>query len=31
MGGAEQTVVADFSEAWREDVLLEAADELGGG
>lgn len=28
LGGAEQTVVADFDEAWREDVLEEAADEL---
>ena|SRR5450432_392254 len=28
MGGAKQTVVTDFNEAWREDVLQEAADEL---
>src|SRR6266403_758214 len=31
LGGAEQTVVADFDEAWGEDVLQEAADELDGG
>ena len=30
MSGAEQTVVADFDEAWWEDVLEEAADELLG-
>ena|SRR6266566_5632828 len=30
LGGAEQTVVADFNEAWWEDVLQEAADELLG-
>ena len=31
LGGAEQTVVADFDEARREDVLEEATDELFGG
>ena len=31
LGGAEQTVVADFDEARREDVLQETTDELGGG
>ena len=30
LSGAEQTVVADFDEAWWEDVLEEAADELLG-
>ena len=28
LSGAKQAVVADFNEAWREDVLQEAADEL---
>jgi hypothetical protein len=31
LGGAEQTVVADFDEARWEHVLEEAADELEGG
>jgi len=31
LGGAEQTEVADFDEARRQDVLQEATDELGGG
>ena len=31
LGGAEQTVVADFEEALGEDVLEEAANELCGG
>ena len=30
LSGAEQTVVTNFDEAWREDVLEEAADELCG-
>src|SRR6266436_4949004 len=30
LGGAEQTVVADFDKAWWEDVLQEAANELCG-
>jgi hypothetical protein len=30
LSGAEQTVVADFDEAWGEDVLQETADELLG-
>ena len=30
LGGAEQSVVADFDEAWGENVLQEAADELLG-
>jgi len=29
--GAEQAVVTDFDEAWREDVLEEATDELSRG
>ena len=31
MSGAEQTVVTDLDEAWREDVLQEAPDELFSG
>ena len=30
VAGAEQTVVADFDEAWWKDVLQEAANELFG-
>ena len=30
VAGTEQTVVTDFDEAWWEDVLQEAADELRG-
>jgi len=29
--GAEQTIVTHLDEAWREDVLQEAADELFSG
>ena len=31
LSGAEQTVVTDLDEAWWEDMLEEAADELLGG
>ena len=31
IGGTEQTVVTDFDEAWGQDVLEEAANELFGG
>ncbi len=31
LGGAEQAVVTDFDEAWRQDVLQETMDELLGG